>query len=193
MVKAGIIPFGISSFRHTFATFEVLPGTEGVYKAFKNLADGTTDKPFLLIYGGVGNGKTHLLEATAIRLGERGIGSRLWVVPDFLAYLKRLMRDSSSEDIDVVIERYQAGGALLLDDYGMEYGTLWEESVMERIIAGRYRSRAVTVITTNKDLDQVDNNGRRAIPERIVSRFFDPDMGVVVLNKAGDYRRRAKK
>lgn len=177
----GVSAFGVSNLNHTFENFKVLPGTEKAHKAFKEVAEGA-GKPFLLCYGGVGNGKTHLLEALALRLRERGIASRIWVVADFLAYLRRLMRDSSKEDIDVVIERYQSGGALLFDDFGMEYGTSWEMSVMERIINGRYRSRDTTVINTNKDLDE--------LPERIVSRFFDPEIGVVVLNQGKDYRRR---
>ena len=180
----GVSAFGISSLNHTFENFKVLPGTEKAYEAFKAVTEGK-GKPFLLCYGGVGNGKTHLLEALALKLREQHRGGILWVVADFLAYLRRLMRDSSKEDVDVVIERYQSGKAVLFDDFGMEYGTNWEMSVMERIINGRYRSRDITVIISNKDLDE--------LPERIVSRFFDPEIGVVVLNQGKDYRRRSKK
>lgn len=172
--------FGVSNLNHTFENFKVVPGTKEAYEAFKALAEGT-GKPFLLCYGGVGNGKTHLLEALALRLRERGIISRVWVVADFLSYLRRLMCEGK-EDMDVVIERYQSGCAVLFDDFGMEYGTDWEMSVMERIINGRYRARAITVVNTNKDLDE--------LPVRVVSRFFDPDIGIVVLNSASDFRRR---
>jgi len=178
-----VYSFGVSNPNHTFENFKPLPGTKEAYEAFKALAEGT-GKPFLLCYGGVGNGKTHLLEALALKLRERGIVSRIWVVADFLAYLRRMMRESR-EDVDAVIENYQSGkGALLFDDFGMEYGTDWEMSVMERIINGRYRARSITVIVTNKDLD--------SLPVRVVSRFFDPDIGSVVLNSARDFRRRLK-
>jgi len=178
----GISSYGVSNLNHTFENFKPLPGTKEAYEAFKALAEGI-GKPFLLCYGGVGNGKTHLLEALALGLRMRGIVSRIWVVPDFLAYLRQMLRESK-EDVDVVIERYQSGGVVLFDDFGMEYGTDWEMSVMERIINGRYRSRSITVLVTNKDLDK--------LPVRIVSRFFDPEIGVVSWNQGKDYRRRGE-
>lgn len=181
----------MSDMNHTFANFRRVKGTANALGAFKALADG--ERPFLLCYGGVGNGKTHLLEAAAIRLNEMGKHGRLWVFADFLSWLRRLMGEKL-EDVDTIIERYQSNRAyLFFDDVGMEYGTPWEESVLERIINGRYRSRGITALVTNKDLDQVDDKGRRCIPERVVSRFFDPDIGVVVLNEAEDYRKRVAK
>jgi len=66
----------------------------------------------------------------------------------------------------------------LLDEYGSE----WEWGELEDIINYRYRERMFTVMTTNRDLTE--------LPERVVSRFRDPDIGVVVLNSGKDYRRR---
>jgi len=170
---------------HTFKSFKRVAGTDEVYKAFKDLAEGQ-GPPFLLVYGGVGNGKSHLVDAAAIRLAERGMPPRVWVVPDFLSYLRRLISPDWPGHLDAVIENYQAGkGAVLFDDFALEYGSRWEESVMERIICGRYRTRGVTVLTTNKDLD--------ALPARIVSRFYEPGVGRVVLNEAPDFRRREAK
>lgn len=45
----------------------------------------------------------------------------------------------------------------------------------------RYREHLFTIMTTNRDLTE--------LPERIVSRFRDPDVGMVVLNEGADYRR----
>jgi DNA replication protein DnaC len=173
----------VSDEHHTFRGFKRVAGTAEVYKAFRDLAEGTSEYCFLLAYGGVGNGKTHLLEATALRLAERGIRSTVWVVPDFVSYLRRLINPEWPGRLDGVLERYQASsGAVLFDDFCLEYGTAWEESIMERIICGRYRNKGITVITTNKDLD--------TMPERIVSRFFEPGVGKVVLNEGKDFRRR---
>lgn len=167
---------------HTFATFKRWPGSESALQSFRDLAEGKAP-PFLLVYGGVGNGKSRMVDATAIRLAERGLYSAVWVVPDFLSYLKRLINPEWPGHLDGVIEQYQAANAaVLFDDFALEYGTPWEESIMERIICGRYRNRGITVVTANKGLD--------ALPERIVSRFFEPGIGKVVLNKGKDYRRR---
>jgi len=184
-ISIGQYSFGVSNESHTFKAFKQVAGTVDIYKAFKDLAEGVAEYCFLLVYGGVGNGKTHLVDATAIRLAEREINAAVWVVPDFLSYLKRLINPEWPGRLDGMIERYQScSGAVLFDDFALEYGTPWEESIMERIICGRYRNRGITVVTTNKDLD--------SIPERIVSRFFEPGLGKVVLNKGLDYRRRGK-
>jgi len=178
----GKYSFGVADESHTFKNFKRVAGTTDVYKAFYDLAEGKAP-PFLLVYGGVGNGKSHLVDAAALRLAERQIPSRVWIVPDFLSYLRRLIDDEIRGHMDAVIENYQAGkGAVFFDDFALEYGTPWEESIMERIICGRYRTKAVTVVTTNRDLD--------SIPERIVSRFYEPGMGKVILNRGKDYRKR---
>ena len=178
----GKYSFGVSDPAHTFKTFKKLAGTAETFKAFQDLAEGN-GPPLLLSYGGVGNGKSHLMDALAIRLAERHIRSILWVVPDFLSYLRRLMSPEHPGRLDAVIENYQTGtGAVLFDDFKLEYGSRWEESVMERIICGRYRSRSMTVVTTNRDLDE--------LPERVVSRFYEPGLGRVVLNQGADFRRR---
>lgn len=180
----GKYSFGISDERHTFATFKKWPGSEDALQAFKDLAEGKAP-PFLLVYGGVGNGKTRMVNAAAIRLAERGIFSAVWIVPDFLSYLKRMINPEWPGHLDGVIEHYQATkAAVFFDDFALEYGTPWEESIMERIICGRYRNQGITVVTCNKGLG--------ALPERIVSRFFEPGLGKVVLNKGADYRRSGK-
>lgn len=186
--------FGVSDMSHTFKNFKGVKGTEAAYGAFKYITDCPDTehwRPFLFCYGGTGNGKTHLLEALAIEL-HKSMSVRLWVWADFLSFLKRMMKNET-EDIDTIVERYQTDdGALLLDDVGMEYGTDWEESILERIISGRYRNKAITVITTNKDIDQVDDKGRRCIPERIKSRFSDQVMSRLVLNEGEDYREKGQ-
>ena len=180
--------FGVSNMAHTFESFDhKRKGVKKAYDAFYELAEGRGN-PFLLCYGGVGNGKTHLLEATAIRLGERGVWVTVWVFADFLSYLRRMIPDPM-KSVDAIVENYQTRGAVFFDDVGVEYGTDWERSILERIISGRFRSKSITVLTTNKDLDEVDDRGRRFIPERVASRFFDPDIGTVVLNSGSDFRR----
>lgn len=180
----GRYSFGISDESHTFETFKKWPGSEEALQAFKDLAEGKAP-PFLLVYGGVGNGKSRMVNATAIRLAQRGIYSAVWVVPDFLSYLKRLINPEWPGRIDGLIEHYQATkAAVFFDDFALEYGTPWEESIMERIICGRYRNSGITVVTANKGLD--------SLPERIVSRFFELGLGKVVLNKGKDYRRRGE-
>ena len=174
----------ISSLGHTFDSFKVLAGTEEVFRAFKAIAQGETEKPFLFCYGGVGNGKTHLCEATVIELRKRGIFCRYYTVPEIMSLLKRAInREISGVDPDDLLQRFCQARALILDD--LEIGTDWERQKLEMLIDARYRNRRLTVLVSNRDLDELEKWS-----DRIVSRLSDPDVSHMVLNRGEDYRRR---
>jgi DNA replication protein DnaC len=171
---------GVSPRRQSFESFDKkIPGVKETYGAFYDLAHGQTKLPFLLVYGGVGNGKSHLCEATTIVLNRRGIDARLYTVADLMARLKDSISTNTAEQ---EVKHLKEVPALVLDDLGVEYGSSWEMAKIEEIIDARYRNQLITVLTTNRDLDQ--------LPERVVSRFSDPDVSRCVLNGAKDYRRR---
>jgi len=170
----------------SFEKFHRIKGTEDAYKAFYNLAYGEADLPFLLCYGGVGNGKTHLCQALAVVLNWRGVNVRLYVVADLVSSLKQAI-PTLTMDADLL--KLKEMDALILDDLGFQkdgeqykLGTDWEESKLEEILVARYRNRLITVLVTNGDA--------KLLPERILSRFSDPDVSQLVLNSAPDYRRR---
>jgi DNA replication protein DnaC len=170
---------GLTSYAHTFSTFRKRDGCENVYKVFHDLAEGS-DKPFLLCYGGTGNGKTHLCEALTIRLMQRGIDTWYYSVAGFMNLLKRQME---TNELDAMVKIFCEVQGLVLDDWGAEYGSDWERTQLDHIIDERYRWRRITVLTTNKDVMQLDQQS-----QRIVSRFTDKEIGVLVLNRAADFR-----
>ena len=172
----------VSDDKHTFATFKQTKGTELAFKAFKALAEGATDKPFLFTYGPVGNGKTHLVEALILRWWERGINCRYFTVYEMIDRIKAGIPDDATFSADEVVQALSTQKRLVMDDLGVEYETPFTQSKLEQIVDSRYRARLVTVMTTNKDLSQLS--------ERIISRFSDPEVSQFVLNSARDYRRR---
>ena len=178
---------GVASLENTFENFKPVPGTEKALAAFKTLAYGKTDKPMLLCCGGVGNGKTHLCEATAIALYKRGIFCRVMTMARIMRALKECMRPDPLTSYDELLDRYCRCGYLIVDDVGMGgSGSDWEYGQLEEIVVARYReclagTNRFTIMTSNRDLTE--------LPERIVSRFRDPDVGMVVLNEGADYRR----
>lgn len=175
----------VSNLDHTFNNFKHYPGTDDAYRAFLTRATRDDALPFLFCYGGVGNGKTFLCEATVIELYRRGIFTRLCVWSDIVGWTHKAMRpENGLPSVDSLIEGYCKARRLIIDDIGM--GTMdsaFNWSTLEQIVGYRYRERLFTVITTNQDITQ--------IPERIMSRFCDPEIGVVVLNEGEDARRRA--
>lgn len=172
----------ISSLNNTFENFKPMKGTEKALAAFKALAYGKTKRCLLLCYGGVGNGKTHLCEATAIALYKRGLFARVMIMSKMMMALKATMNTKTFPPYEWLISSYCLAERLIIDDVGMGgSGSDWEYGQLEDIMIVRYRERLFTIMTTNRDITE--------LPERIVSRFSDPDVGTVVLNKGEDYRR----
>ena len=77
--------------------------------------------------------------------------------------------------------------ALILDEWGQNYGSIWEEQKLEEIFVARERAELITIITSNLEPDQLDK-----MPERIISRFRDATQARLILNAAPDYRPKKK-
>lgn len=178
------IGLGLSSVRHTFENWKHLHGTEKCYKAFLAMAEGK-HQPMLLMAGGVGNGKTYLCEALAIALYRKGIRCPVNLWAELRRQLLQAMHRPNPRKMnyDDLFESIRKRERLIIDDVGMgSKGTDWEMSELEDIINYRYRENLFTVLTTNRTLEE--------LPERIVSRFFDPEVSEVVINDGIDYRVR---
>ena len=173
---------GLSSLDNTFENFKLVKGTAKALTSFKALAYGKTHQCMLLCYGGVGNGKTHLCEATAIEMYKRGLFVRVMTMSRMMMVLKAGMNKKEGPGYDWLLSSYCLADRLIIDDVGMGgSGSDWEYGQLEDIMIVRYRERLFTIITTNRDITE--------LPERIISRFRDPDVGTCVLNQGEDYRR----
>lgn len=173
---------GLTDLRHTFDTFIVSKATKKVCEAAKSMV--YSEHPLmLLIYGGIGNGKTHLCEAVCIGLYQKGIRCQVTLWSELRRQLLQAMHrpKPNQSDYDTIFENFRQRSHVIIDDVGMgSKGTEWEMCELEDIINYRYRERLFTLMTTNRTLEE--------LPERVVSRFFDPEVGEVVLNEGDDYR-----
>lgn len=168
---------GVSSLDNTFENFKPVAGTEKALGAFKSMACDEAEFKMLLIYGGVGNGKTHLCEATAIALYLNRKFCRVMTMDRMMAVLKECMAPDRQTSLEELLSNYCYTERLIIDDVE---GSAWEFEQLERIIRVRYRENLFTILTTNRNLNE--------LPERLVSRFRDAVQGRVILNEAGDYR-----
>ena len=173
---------GVSSLENTFDNFSPVKGTAKALTAFKELAYGKTDRVMLLCYGGVGNGKTHLSEATAIAMYKRGLFVRVMTMSNMMITLKSYIKNKEPPTFDWLLSSYCVADRLIIDDID---GTQWEFEQLEKIVRLRYHERLFTIFTTNLDISE--------LPGRILSRFLDPEVGSVVLNSGSDYRRGGKR
>ena len=167
--------------RQTFETFDdSIKGSHKAWKAASTLAYGEASFVWLLIYGRPGNGKTHLCNAMVNVLHDRGADVRMVLAADLFSALREAIRDNRTDEI---LRGYKEVEFLIIDDYGVEYGSDWESSKFDELMTSRYALARPTVLATNKELTQ--------LPERIQSRFQDKDMSRAILNNAPDYRSRA--
>lgn len=132
------------------------------------------EKPFLMLTGDTGRGKTHLAVGVMWAAWERHrTRSRFWPVVDLLArYRSTFDRDratESTEDIDRELERLPL---LVLDDLGAQKDTEWAEERLFQLVDRRYRDRKPTVVTTNL--------GEIQLPPRLKSRLCDRGVSTVV-------------
>ena len=182
--------FNISTLKHNFESFKITPDTREAINIMRQVATSKSDRQFLMLYGGTGSGKTHLIEASIIQWAKEGIFSRYYTFSDIARHLKGGLGTPG-----LYIERFKAmvnQRILIIDDYGM--GTTeskFEISQIEDIIDIRYRRRYypgtkhITIMASNEDIKE--------LPVRVVSRFYDPEYGSVLFMGKVDYRRRKVK
>lgn len=140
---------------------------------------------WLLLHGPCGSGKTHLSAAVANESIRRRRKSLFMIVPDLLDYLRETFNPRSEVTYDERFEAIRSVPMLVLDDLGTENATTWAREKLYQIVNHRYNTQLPTVLTTNQDLESID--------ERIRSRICDAALVTQVLLDAPDYRRRGQK
>lgn len=179
---------GISSMDATLNNIKPVAGIESAVKTAKKLTSLKTTWKLMLIYGGNGNGKTHILEGIAIELWKKGYYTKVQTFPDFMGRLKDTFdREKSTEEntFEVIFSKVCYTPFLLMDDVGLAGSyTTFAQNQLERLILTRYRENLFTVMSTNRDLSE--------LPPSVLSRFKDPMKATLVHNSAPDYRLHKK-
>lgn len=174
--------------RFTFDTFE--PAGQGLspdrqtnlrraYDIARNYA--RNPEGWLVLRGGYGCGKTHLAAAIANFSLEQGLPVLFVTVPDLLDHLRGAFAPLSQQTYDERFEQVRTAPLLVLDDLGTEYGTPWALEKLFQLFNYRYMTRLPTIITTNRDLEELD--------ARLRSRLADMDLVRIVTILAPDYRQ----
>ena len=162
----------------TFDNFKRVRGTEQSLMNARELASGKGDFRWLLIYGPTGNGKTHLCNAIAKEMRDRGVDVRVILAGDLFSMLREAIKDNRT---DYLLRCFKEVEFLAVDDYGVEYNSDWELAKFDEIMTARYATSRETVVITNKDISD--------LPLRIRSRFQDGRMSRFCHNNAEDYRK----
>lgn len=129
----------------------------------RQLVDHSMTGRGILLHGGVGTGKSHLLAALLADCIELGASRpRYYVVPDLLA----AHRAAQNERI-TPMDDARAADVLVLDEIAAAPMTEWASAELFRLIDFRHRECRMTLIGTNATADQLP----KLIGERAADRL----------------------
>lgn len=163
-----------------FETFIPILEAKDAFDAATSLAIGKANYKILLIYGGVGNGKTHLAYSAVVEACRLGIVATYVYAPDMFREIRSLFERSEDPTHNFKVSEF-----LVIDDLGAEHETEWTKSVFEEILDYRYSNELTTIVTTNKP--------PTVLSEPVLSRFTDQRISKLVENKAPDYRPKMRR
>ena len=104
----------------------------------------------LLLWGGVGTGKSFLAGCIANALMEQEVSVRM---TNFARIMNELNNSFSGRN--VVVDRLCHYPLLIIDDFGMERGTKYALEQVYNIVDSRYRSQKPLIVTTNLPLNEI--------------------------------------
>jgi len=166
--------------------FEMREGNEAAHDVALDYSTGNTP-PILMLCGGRGTGKTHLLEALGRSYLEQGFGVRYELVPALLTRIRAGYNNVSAEAGEFMMQRCHVAHLLILDDLGAEKSSEWVREKLFELLDERYSHNRLLLVATNCSYDEMNES----LGERIASRMFDDTTGKVarVIMTSSDYRR----
>lgn len=128
----------------TFDKVQVTTWNREAIKTAKRLVGG--ERLWIVLFGGVGRGKTHLLAAIANEMDRKWPMAKVlyWPVMELIEALRKAI-DGGFNPEPECLEAH----VLLLDDLGVETRTEWSIEAIHRIVDYRYREMKPLVIATN--------------------------------------------
>lgn len=123
----------------------------------------------LLLYGGVGTGKTFLAACIANALVDEGRYVMMVNLPSLIAS----MNADYGENRDYYNDKISRAHLLILDDFGVERDTEFSIEQVYEIINARYKTGKPLIVTTNLSMQQLRDEpsiGRRRIYDRVIEK-----------------------
>ena len=171
----------------TFENFQAREGSEEGYEAARAFVHDSEASSLLTLVGGVGSGRTHLLEAIGRAYIARGAIVRFELVSEMLDRMRATHGDHSTEGLYELMDYYRTAHVLLLDDLGLERQTDFAVERLTALVDDRYRNGGRLAVSTN-----IENQDEMAehMGDRLADRLWDRNSGVadVVYLTCGSYR-----
>jgi len=169
-----------------FGTFAITLENKAAYeKCYTYAQQFVPSSEGLLLIGGVGCGKTHLVVAILFELLKKNICGLFITVPDLLQKIRSGF-DKKNEPAESFMQGIRTAQLLILDDLGAEKNNEWTQEQLYMIINARYESMLPTIITSNCGVEEL----KIRIGARSVSRILEMCDGI--LCKGMDYREKKR-
>lgn len=126
---------------------------------------------FGFFHGNVGTGKTFsaIIAFLLIRKNTRSYMLRSLKILNPTAFFTRLQKEMNTDIYHELLHEMKTTPYLLIDDFGTNKLTEWNNALITDIIDARYQNYISTVITSNYSLSQLNCQGY----SRVVSRIGD--------------------
>lgn len=145
-----------------------MPELEKAHAYVEHFAKMEADSTGLLLWGGVGTGKSFFAGCVANALIEQNIP----VLMTNFARVLNTLTGMHPEERNQFIDSLNAYRLLVIDDLGMERGTEFALEQVFHVIDSRYRSKKPMIVTTNLTLQELKNPCDLA-HERIYDRVLE--------------------
>lgn len=157
--------------RYTFETFVVGASNHMAFAAASSIAENPGSYNPLFIYGGVGLGKTHLLQAIAHKLKASGNGTKVLYL-NSEKFLNDFVASIMNRNAEAFRTQYQGADVLLVDDIQFICGKQKTEESFFHVFESLHNSGRQIVLSCDcppKSIPQIE--------ERLRSRFV---LGLIV-------------
>jgi chromosomal replication initiator protein len=158
--------------RYTFENFVVGSSNDFAHAACQAVAKspGTKYNP-LFIYGGVGLGKTHLMQAVGNEILRRDPGKRIeYVTSD--SFTNEFISSISKKKTESFLEKYRGVDALIIDDMQFLAGKEKTQDEFFHTFNALHHANKQIIISSDKPPKQL-----AMLEDRLISRF---EMGITV-------------
>ncbi|MDZ7727721.1 MAG: ATP-binding protein [Dehalococcoidia bacterium] len=136
---------------------------------------------WLIFEGPNGCGKTHLAAGIANRVLEHGQDVCFAVVPDLLDELRQSYRRAADASPDIYATARNAT-LLILDDFGAQVHSPWEQEKLYQLVNSRSVSRMATIVTMDRPLEELEESYAR-----IYARIANPSLSTRMTIRAPHY------
>lgn len=161
--------FELKYYKNDNMTYELM---SKIFEFCRNYAENfDSNSSSLLMFGETGLGKTHLSLAIAGEVLKKGFGVVYGSAQNLFSAVEK-EHFGRSENPDGTTEKMLLEcDLLILDDLGAEFTTNFTTATLNNIITTRLLSSKPTIISTNLDINELNDMYSRRITSRIIGEF----------------------